>query len=93
MAIHTLYPVVDAWDLEKAVNAQFDVEIDEIRNLLFDDDYQNDCYKSFYYADMEEYQDWMGDVDEEAIRLRNLVRAYLQDTIPDYTSVLIDVSW
>ena len=42
---------------------------------------------------MEEYEDWMGDVDEEAIRLRNLVRAYLQDTIPDYTSVLIDVSW
>ena len=93
MAIYIMHPVVNASDLEKAVNTQFDVEIEEIRSLLFDDEYQNDCYKSFYYADMEEYQDWMGDVDEEAIRLRNLVRAYLQDTIPDYTSVLIDVSW
>ena len=93
MAIHTMYPVVDAWDLEKAVNQQFGCGIKNIRNLLFDDDYQNDCYKAFYYADMEEYEDWMGDVDEEAIRLRNLVRAYLQDTIPNYTYVLIDVSW
>lgn len=93
MAIYTMYPVVDAWDLEKAVNAQFDVEISEIRELLFDDDYQNNCCQYFCYADMEEYEDWMSDVDEEAMRLRNLVRAYLQDAIPDYQAVLIDVSW
>ena len=93
MAIYTMYPVIDAWDLEKAVNAQFNAEISEIRNLLFDDNYQNDCYKSFYYADMEKYEDWMGDVDERAVRYRNLVRAYLQDILPDYAYVLIDVSW
>ena len=93
MAIHTLYPVVDAWDLEQAVNTQFDCGITNIRNLLFDDNYQNDSYMLFDYFDMEEYFDWMGPVDEEAIRLRNLVRAYLKDTIPDYEMVLVNVSW
>ena len=93
MAIYTMYPVINAQDLEEAVNVQFGVEIGEICSLLFDDDYQNDCCKYFYYGDMEKYKDWMSDIDEEAIRLRNLVRAYLQDTIPDYTCVLIDVSW
>ena len=92
MSIYTMYPVVDADELERAVNQQFDCEISEIRNLLFGDDYQNDSYKLFDYFDMEVYEgyDWQ---DEEEIRLRNLVRAYLQDTIPDYQAVLIDVSW
>ena len=93
MAIHAMYPVVDADELERAVNQQFDCEIGEIRNLLFGDDYSNDCYKLFDYFDMEEYFDWMGSVDEEGIRLRNLVRTYLQDAIPDYEMVLVNVSW
>ena len=53
MAIHAMYPVVDVGELEDAVNAQFGCEIDELRNLLFDDDYNNDCYKRFWYAEME----------------------------------------
>lgn len=90
--IHTLMPVVDVDELENAVNRQFNCEINEMRNLLFDDNYSNDCYCNFYYDEMEVYEgyDWQ---DEEGIRLRNLVRAYLQDTIPDYQAVLIDVSW
>ena len=92
--IHTLMPVVDVGELEDAVNRQFNCEIDEMRNLLFDDDYNNDCYKRFWYGEMEKYNErWMDPEDEEKVRLRNLVRAYLQDTIPDYTAVLIDVSW
>ena len=94
MAIHVMYPVVDVGELEDVVNAQFGCEIAELRNLLFDDDYNNDCYKRFWYAEMEEYDErWMNPEDEEKVRLRNLVRAYLQDTIPDYVAVLIDVSW
>ena len=92
MAIHIMMPVVDVDELEDAVNTQFGCEIDKMRNLLFDDDYNNDSYRSFWYGQMEEYKypTWQ---DEEKIRLRNLVRAYLQDTIPDYNRVLIDVSW
>lgn len=92
MAIHTMMPVVDVDELERAVNAQFGCEIDEMRNLLFDDDYNNDSYQSFWYGQMEVFEgyNWQ---DEEKIRLRNLVRAYLQDTIPDHDRVLVDVSW
>ena len=93
MAIYTMYPVVDAWDLEHAVNTQFDCNIENIRNLLFDDQYYNDSYQLFDFTDMEEYEDWMDPSEEEGIRLRNLVRTYLQDAIPDYELVLINVSW
>lgn len=92
MAIHTMMPVVDVDELEDAVNAQFGCEIAEMRNLLFSDDFSNDSYQSFWYGQMEifEGRSWQ---NEEKIRLRNLVRAYLQDTIPDYDRVLVNVSW
>ena len=93
MAIFTMYPVVDAGDLEQAVNTQFGCDIENIRNLLFDDQYYNDSYQLFDFTDMEEYEDWMVPSEEEGIRLRNLVRTYLQDAIPDYELVLINVSW
>ena len=87
-----MLPVIDADELERAVNQQFNCEIKEISVLLFDTDFYNDCYKSFYFGQMEEYKYpvWQ---NEEEIRLRNLVRAYLQDVIPDFDHVLIDVSW
>ena len=92
MAIHVMMPVVDVSELEDAVNTQFGCEIAEMRNLLFSDDFNNDSYQSFWYGKMEVFEGrpWQ---NEEQIRLRNLVRTYLQDTIPDYDRVLVDVSW
>ena len=93
MAIYTMYPVIDVTDLEDAIRIQFGVDVeDEMRNILFGDDYQNDCYKSYYFADDEEYtgESWQ---NEEEIRIRNLVNAYLRDILPDYERVLIDVTW
>ena len=93
MAIYTMYPVIDVTDLEDAIRIQFGVDVeDEMRNILFGDDYQNDCYKSYYFADDEEYtgESWQ---DEEEIRIRNLVNAYLRDILPDYERVLVDVTW
>lgn len=92
MAIHTMMPVVNVDELEDAVNAQFDCEIAEMRNLLFSNDFSNDSYQSFWYGQMEVFEgrSWQ---NEEQIRLRNLVRTYLQDTIPDHDRVLVDVSW
>lgn len=92
MAIHTMMPVVDVDELEDAVNVQFGCAITEMRNLLFSDDYDNDSYQSFWYGQMEVFKGYPWQ-DEERIRLRNLVRAYLQDTIPDHDRVLVDVSW
>lgn len=92
MAIYTMMPVVDADELQDAVNMQFGCEITDMRNLLFSDDYSNDSYQSFWYGQMEifEGRSWQ---NEEQIRLRNLVRVYLQDTIPEHDRVLVDVSW
>lgn len=87
-----MLPVVRCYELEEAVNRQFDCGIEEISVLLFDNDFSNDCYKSFYFGQMERYEGRYWE-NEEEIRLRNLVRAYLQDTIPDFDHVLIDVSW
>lgn len=87
-----MVPVVSCYELEDAVNKQFGCEIAELANLLFDTEYSNDCYKRFWFQSMEKYEGrfWQ---NEEDIRLRNLVRAYLQDILPDYKYVLIDVSW
>jgi hypothetical protein len=92
MAIHVMMPVVDVDELEDAVNAKFGCEIVEMRNLLFSDDFNNDSYQSFWYGKVEVFEgrSWQ---NEEQIRLRNLVRAYLQDTIPDHDQVLVNVSW
>lgn len=92
MGIFTMCPVVNYNTLENAVNCQFNTDIDDICQLLFDDSYINDSYKCFYFKEMEEYHGHSWE-NEENIRLRNLVRAYLQDALPDYDCVLIDVSW
>ena len=87
-----MMPVIDAFELESAVNTQFGVNIEYIASLLFGDSYNNYSYKSFYFRDKETYGGFPWE-NEEDIRLRNLVRAYLQDVIPDHDRVLIDVSW
>lgn len=93
MAIYTMYPVIEVRTLENELKTQFDVEVHNyLRNILFYDDYMNDCYKSYCFADDEKYTgaSWQ---DEERIRIRNLVNAYLRDILPNYECVLIDVSW
>ena len=80
MSLYTMYPVINADDLERAIELQYDIHIDDIRNLLFDDDYSNDSYKSF-------------DLEDEYENEAELVRTYLKDILPDYSYVLINVSW
>ena len=93
MAVYTMYPVIEVGVLEDELKIQFDVDIeDELRNILFGDDYQNDCYKSYCFEDDEEFHGYAWE-DEERIRIRNLVNAYLRDILPHYTHILIDVTW
>lgn len=91
MAIYEMRPVIEIGVLEEAIYTQFNVDYD-LRSILFYDDYMNDCYKSYYFADDEEYKDYSWQ-DEDRIRMRNLVNAYLRDILPGHDSVLIDVSW
>ena len=93
MAVYKMCPVIEIGVLEDEIKAQFDVDVEgELRNILFYEDYMNDCYKSYYFADDEEYtgKSWQ---NEERIRVRNLINAYLRDILPDHERVLIDVSW
>ena len=93
MAIYRMCPVIEVGVLEDEIKAQFDIDVEgELRNILFYEDYMNDCYKSYYFADDEEYtgKSWQ---NEERIRVRNLVNAYLRDILPGHERVLIDVSW
>ena len=92
MSMFTMYPVVDYIILQEAINLRFGTDIDNLCALLFSDDFTNGSYKSFYYDEMEVFEGYHRQ-DEENIRLRNLIRAYLQDVFPDYNCVLIDVSW
>ena len=93
MAVYEMRPVIEIYVLEDELKTRFGVDVEgELRNILFYEDYMNDCYKSYYFADDEEYtgKSWQ---NEERIRVRNLVNAYLRDILPGHDSVLIDVSW
>ena len=94
MSLVTMLPTVNAFDLEKAINIQYGLNIDDIHEILFDDRYYNDTYSSFDIADIEEYdEEWEDPEEEERIRLRNLIRGYLKDILPDWEYVLVDTSW
>ena len=93
MAVYEMRPVIEVGVLEDELKTQFGVDVEgELRNILFYEDYMNDCYKSYYFADDEEYtgKSWQ---NEERIRVRNLVNAYLRDILPGHERVLIDVTW
>lgn len=91
---YNLYPVISVDDLADEVSRHYDINMDgaDLSSFLFGDDYQNDCYKSFYYGEMEVYEgkSWQS---EERIRIKNCLRSILQDTIPECKMALIDVSW
>lgn len=93
MAVYTMYPVIEVRVLENEIKTQFDVDVEgELSNILFYDNYQNDCYKSYCFEDDDEFHGYTWE-DERRIRIRNLVNVYLRDILPDYTRVLIDVTW
>lgn len=87
-------PVIDIDDLANALNRQYAIDMDgaDLTEFLFGDDFQNDCYKSFYYGEMEVYRGdpWQS---EERIRINNCLRSILQGILPEYKMALIDVSW
>lgn len=92
---HKMYPVINVYDLEDALIAQYGpefIESGELTPKLFGEEFMNDCYKSFSYDELEEYtgKSWQ---DENYIAFINCIKTFLQDTIPGYTTVLIDVSW
>lgn len=89
-------PVIDIIDLEQEVIARHpelenDIEHYEIREIMFGDDYNNDCYKSYFFGEDIEYKySWQ---NKEKVKIENIIRAYLREVLPDEKRVIIDVSW
>ena len=92
---HKIMPVIDIDDLEQAIEIQFGKEVlahYEIRQLLFYDEYMNDCCIRYYFGDDVKYHGYRWE-DENDISIRNLINQFLRDEFPGQTDILIDVSW
>lgn len=65
---------------------------DDLRQAMFGDQYMNDVYVSFYFADPWEYHDGEWE-NEEYCRMKNMVREYLMKMFPGHERVIVDVMW
>ena len=68
---YEMMPVISIYDLEAVLLAQYDINCTgELASFLFGYSYDNDSYKSYWFAEMEEYtgKPWQ---DEESIRIEN----------------------
>ena len=97
---YQIMPVIWVGDLEKALKLHYGSDFlngdDNLRNILFDDNYCNDVAKRLNILDIEEWDDsfleyeWF---DERDWRIRNRVLTFLQNIFPDREYVMIDVMW
>lgn len=93
---YEMMPVVDAYELQQALELQFGPDVmgneDVMANVLFDDEYNNYSCKRYCFEKDEVYEGhfWQ---DEERIRICNCVNAMLRDMFPGRHTILVDVSW
>jgi hypothetical protein len=91
---YELVPVVRARDLEVLLSEKANIDVCEIRSLLFYDDYVNDSYKKLYFADDESADGWEPTPTQiEEMKARNALFALLREEFPDREDILVDVSW
>lgn len=93
---YEMMPVVDAYDLQQALELQFGPDVmgneDVMANVLFGDEYSNYSLKRYYFNQNEVYEGYLWQ-NEERIRIRNCVNAMLRDMFPGREAILVDVSW
>jgi hypothetical protein len=78
---------INIYDLEQALVLQYgSEEFSDLRNILFYEDFMNDCYKKYWFDDD------LNETEDNAAII-NCVNAFLRDIFPDEECVLIDVSW
>lgn len=85
------YPCLEAWDLEREIRLQYDVDID-MRSLFWLEN--NNCFEIIGITEaVDEDPNGMswGDSADSATK-RNLVRAHLRDLFPDSDIVLVGIS-
>ena len=84
-------PVVDINDIEdeliaRGVSCKY---ARDARQLMFDDRYTNDVYKSYYIAD-DICDKYCGD---ENVKVKQMIIDMLREACPNSDRVLVDVSW
>lgn len=91
---YKMMPVVEAIEIEKAVQLQYG-EIIELAPLIWPEDFHNDCYKSLCFND-DIVAKWEEDeyYNEEERRQHLIVYSILRDIFPsEIRTILVDVSW
>lgn len=87
---------INIYDLYAALTLQYgpefenDIDCDDLLDIIFGDVYVNDSYKKLYIdkeIPEEEFDDWDG-----MAPVYNAIITFLQDTFPNYSYVLIDIS-
>lgn len=91
---YEMCPVVSPYELGRALTLQYgeNEAFNDIVSFLFGDDCENGSYKSFYFDELDVYEDHPR-LYEEYIRIVNCMKTFLQDTFPGHNMILIDVSW
>lgn len=100
---YKMIPYFDIYELERELQkvGLYNGNDDELRILLFGDDYNNDSAKTFYFEGDQEYDEnevtWQSveETREENAKIRkvNAIGAYLQTFFPEHKYALIDVTW
>ncbi len=85
---YTMMPVVDICDLEDLA-AKVGIPYYEVRDLLFDSNYSNDCYLVLDYS-----EDCDPEWDDNADARNKIYKALRELNLPgDCKAVMVDVSW
>ena len=93
-----MFPVIcDLGEFADQLNFQFNADFDymELLDLMSGDTpYCNDSYLAYHFDEDPVYipEANYGYTENECSRVA-LINSYLRDTISDYTTVLVDVSW
>lgn len=91
---YELIPVLSIRELENVLYDKKKIVVNELRAILFNDQYVNDCYKSLYFADDETIDGWDPDPDDlYEMKVRNSLYEILREEFPNREIIIVDVSW
>lgn len=88
-------PTIDVGTLEDMLNEAYP-EVAEmydfLASVMFGEEYNNYSYKRYNYRSIEEFCNlpWQ---NEEHLFVENRLKTLLQELLPEYDEVLVDVSW
>ena len=86
---YNMLPMVEIDVLKEALIIQYGEDFNDLRQLMFDSCYINDIYCLFWFDYLDEDDGWL---NKEDVRKINCIKTFLQDTFPNYTKILIDIS-